>query len=120
MALLKLTDAETKLADLIWDNEPINSGDLVKLGRSSHDWKKSTTYTLLKRLIEKKIFINQEGFVSSLIKKEDYYAKQGELLVDEIFEGSLPKFLAAFTNLKKLSQEEIEDIQELIDNFKES
>ncbi len=115
----RLTDAEENLAQLIWANEPIKSPDLVKLCGIEFDWKKSTTYTMLRRLENKKIFVNKESLVISLIKKEDFYAEQSKIFVREKFAGSLPKFIAAFTRKNKLSLEEVEELERLINEHKE-
>ena len=106
---------ESRFADMIWENEPIPSPELVKLAEQELSWKKSTTYTVLKRLCERGIFRNQGGIVTSLISRRDFYAVQSEKFVEETFSGSLPAFLAAFTTKKKLSQEEIDELQALID-----
>ena len=110
---------ESRFADLIWEKEPVESGELVKLAQQELEWKKSTTYTVLKKLCERGIFQNQEGMVTSLISRQDFYAMQSEKFVDETFEGSLPAFLAAFTTRKTLSAQEIAEIQQLIEGFKE-
>lgn len=119
MAEYRLTEAEESLAEIIWDNEPIKSSELVKLCEKAFDWKKSTTYTMLKRLEEKKIFKNNKSMVVSLIKKEDFYGEQSKIFVKENFGGSLPKFVAAFTKRNKLSNKEVEELVELINNHKE-
>lgn len=116
---MKLTETETKFAEIIWNNEPIPSGDLVKLCEAELNWRKSTTYTMLKRVEDKGIFINNKGIVSSVIKKDAFYAEQSKLFVEETFEGSLPRFLAAFTKSKRLSDKEISELQNLIDKHKE-
>lgn len=105
---------ETKFAELIWDNETISSGELVKLCEKELNWKKSTTYTMLKRLCQRKIFQNSGGAVSSLMSRQEFSALQSEKFVEETFDGSLPKFLAAFTTRKKLSDREIGELQKLI------
>lgn len=115
----KLTDMESKFADIIWANEPIPSGDLVKLCETELCWKKSTTYTMLKRLENKEIFKNRNGVVSALVKKDEFYAEQSKHFVDETFGGSLPRFLAAFTRGKRLSDKEIDELQRLINEYKE-
>jgi predicted transcriptional regulator len=107
---------ETKFAELMWDNEPISSGELVKLCETELTWKKSTTYTMLRRLIDRGIFQNTEGMVSSLISRQEFSALQSEKFVEEAFGGSLPQFLAAFTLRKKLSDNEINELQKLIDD----
>ena len=114
MSELRMGAIESRFADIIWQNEPITSPELVKLAAKELDWKKSTTYTVLKRLCERGIFQNNDGTVTSLISKKDFYAVQSEKFVEETFSGSLPAFLAAFTTRKKLSEAEIHELQELI------
>lgn len=115
MGELRMGAIESRFADMIWNNEPIPSPELVKLAERELSWKKSTTYTVLKRLCERGIFQNQGGIVTSLISRQDFYAVQSEKFVEETFSGSLPAFLAAFTTRKKLSEEEIAELQALID-----
>lgn len=115
----KLAESEEKFAELIWQNEPIGSGDLVKLCEKEMKWKKSTTYTVLKKLCEKGIFQNENAVVTSLITKDDYYAKQSIRFVEDTFGGSLPKFLTAFVGAKKLSKHQAEELKRLIDEHKE-
>lgn len=119
MKEFRLTEAELKLAEIIWSNEPISSPVLVKLCQAQLSWKKSTTYTMLKKLEIKEIFINNKGIVESLLTKDEFYAEQSIQIVDEGFDGSFPKFLAAFTRHKKLSNKEIHELQRLIDEHKE-
>ena len=116
---MSLGQIESRFADIIWTNEPITTGELVKLAQKQLTWKRTTTYTILKRLCEKGLFINTDGTVTSLISKEDFYAKQSEKFVNETFDGSLPAFIAAFSKRKKLSEEEINKLQELITKMKE-
>ncbi len=115
----KLGDMEAKFAGLIWEKSPVPSGQLVKLCEEKFCWKKSTTYTMLKRLCERGIFQNKEGVVSAVLSKEDFAALQSEAFVEETFSGSLPRFLAAFTRRKKLSAAEVEEIQRFIDQYQE-
>ena len=115
MSELRMGAIESRFADMIWENEPVPSPELVKLAERELSWKKSTTYTVLKRLCERGIFHNQGGVVTSLISRQDFYAVQSEKFVEETFSGSLPAFLAAFTTRKKLSEEEIAELQALID-----
>ena len=114
----KLGVVETHFADLIWNNEPISSGELVKLCEKELSWKKSTTYTILRRLCERGIFQNINGVVTSLISKDEFNAAQSEKFVEETFNGSVPKFLAAFSTRKKLSDSEIEELKRLIDEMR--
>ncbi len=114
----KLGAMETKFADIIWNSEPISSGDLVKLCEKKLNWKKSTTYTMLRRLCERGIFRNENGIVSSLISKPEFHALQSEKFIDQTFDGSLPKFLTAFATRKKMSEKEVDELKELINRFK--
>lgn len=115
MADMKLGAVESRFADLIWENEPLSSAALVKLSEETLSWKKSTTYTVLKRLCERGLFQNQGGTVTSLLSREEFYARQSEQFVEDAFSGSLPAFVAAFTRRKKLTEEEITQLQALID-----
>ena len=109
---------ESKFADFIWNNEPIASGQLVRMAEKELSWKSTTSYTVLKRLCERGIFQNQGGTVTSLISREEFYALQSERFVEEAFDGSLPAFLAAFGSRKKMSDAEIEDLKKIIDGFR--
>ena len=110
----RMGDVEMQFATLIWEREPIASGELVKLCEKELSWKKSTTYTCLRRLCEKGIFQNENGVVTSVFSKETFVAKQSEQFVDETFKGSLPSFVAAFCSQKKLSKEDIEELKKII------
>ena len=115
MEVMKLGIVEAQFAELIWTNEPIASGELVKLCEKELNWKKSTTYTVLKKLCERGIFQNNEGVVTSRLTRDEFNAVQSEQFVEDTFEGSLPAFLAAFTSRKTLSKEDVEEIRRLID-----
>lgn len=115
MADLRLGPVESRFAELIWDGEPISSTELVHLAERELEWKKSTTYTVLKRLCEKGIFQNEGGVVTTRLSREEYAARQSEQFVEETFSGSLPAFLTAFTRRKKLTEEEIDQLQRLIE-----
>lgn len=117
MAERKLGAVESRFADLIWENEPIPSGELVKVCQRELCWKKPTTYNVLRKLCERGIFQNVEGVVTSVISRSDFYAKQGEELVDEAFGGSLPAFIAAFSRRRSLSDKEIDEIRRMIDTY---
>ncbi len=106
---------ESRFADIIWAHEPLSSGELVKLCERELQWKKSTTYTVLRKLIERGIMRNEDGTVSSCLSREAFYAQQSERFVNESFGGSLPAFLAAFTSRKGLSAAEIAEIRAMID-----
>ncbi len=116
---LQLGVVESKFADIIWENEPISSSELVKKCDEILNWKKSTTYTVLKRLCEKGIFQNIKGTVSSLISKQEFYSLQSEKFVEETFNGSLPAFLAAFTSRKNLTAEEVAQLRKMVDEYEE-
>lgn len=115
MAEYKLGEIEKQFAELIWSKEPVSSGELVKLAEQQLNWKKSTTYTVLRRLCQRGIFQNSGGTVTALVSREEFDSFQSKKFVEETFAGSLPRFLAAFAARKKLSQEEIEDLQRFID-----
>ena len=114
----KLGAVEARFADLIWDNAPINSTAL-RLCAKELDWKKSTTYTVLKKLCERGIFQNIDGMVTALVTREEFAAAQSERFVEETFAGSLPAFLAAFASRKPLSEGEIDEIQKMINAYRE-
>ncbi len=119
MVVYIMTEAEGLLADLIWEKEPIGSGELVKLAAEKLDWKKSTTYTVLRKICENEIFVNQDSVVTSLISKEEYTRLKGERYLKENYNGSLPGFVAAFLKKQKLSKKEIEELEQLIEDYKE-
>ena len=111
---LRLGAIESRFADIIWDNAPLGSGELVKLAAQELGWKKSTTYTVLKKLCERGLFRNEGGTVSVQLTCEEFHAMQSERFLDETFSGSLPAFIAAFSTRKKLSEEELRELEELI------
>ena len=115
----RLTEAEENLAHIIWDKEPIRSPELVRICNKKFDWKKSTSYTMLKRLEGKNLVRNKDSIVDSLIKKDDFYGEQSKMFIEENFQGSLPRFLASFTRRKKLNKKEVQELQRIIDNFEE-
>lgn len=111
----KLGEVEMKFAELIWNNEPLSSGELAKLSEEHLKWKKSTTYTILKRICDRGLFRNDNGTVTSLVSQEEFFSKQSEKFVEDTFAGSLPKFVAAFTSQRKLSDEEIQELRKIIE-----
>ncbi len=115
----KLTEAEARFADLIWEKEPLASSELVKLCAEAFTWKKSTTYTVLKTLCEKGIFQNENAVVSAKLTREEFYGLQSREYVEEVFEGSLPRFLTAFCKGRRLSAKEVEEMKRLIDTYEE-
>jgi len=117
--VFKLTKAERKLASLLWDNPPIASMEMVRLAEKKFEWKKSTTFTNLKFLIEKGIAKNENSTVSMLYTEEEFISKQSCQYVDDTFRGSLPMFVAAFTKNRKLSSEQVSELKRLIDEHEE-
>ncbi len=111
----RLGEVEMKFADIIWDREPLTSGELAKLCAQELQWKKSTTYTILRRVCDRGLFQNVEGIVTSLVSKQEFLSKQSTQFVEQAFAGSLPKFVAAFTADRKLSEEEAAELLRIID-----
>lgn len=120
MEMMQLGAVEMRFAELIWEYAPIGSGELVTLCQKELNWKKSTTYTVLRKLCQRGLFQNIGGCVSVVITKEEYRSLQSTQFVDGAFAGSLPAFLAAFTSKKALTEKEIDEIQAMIDSYKES
>lgn len=118
MEYIELGEVQLQFAEIIWNNEPIKSGDLVKICNEKLNWKKSTTYTVLRKLCEKGIFENKDGVVVSKISKDDFLASKSEQFIEDTFNGSLPAFLAAFGSRKKLSKKELDEIQTMIDTYR--
>ena len=116
MSNKKMGVLESRFADFIWNNEPVTSGQLVKMAEKELSWKSTTSYTVLKRLCERGIFQNKDGAVTSLIAREEFYALQSEQFVEETFDGSLPAFLAKCG--KKMTDTEIEELKSIIDGFR--
>lgn len=117
MGTVKIAEVEYKFVELIWAQEPIASGDLVRLCEKELNWKKSTTYTVLRRLCDRGVLRNDDAIVTSLISKEEYMGLCSEQFVEETFDGSLPQFLAAFMKRKKLNKKQINEIQQMIDEY---
>ena len=115
----RLGAIESRFADLIWQHAPLPSGELVKLCERELNWKKSTTYTVLKKLCQRGLFRNDGSVVTAVISREEFHAMQSRRFVEETFSGSLPAFLTAFTSRKKLSAEEIAQLQRMIDRNRE-
>lgn len=118
MKIIELATVQERFADIVWKYEPISSGELVKVCEKELNWKKPTTYTVLRKLCEKGLFKNEDGIVSSLISKEEFYSEKSEQIIKDSYEGSLPAFIAAFTSRKKLTKKEVDEIQRMIDSFK--
>ena len=119
MKEIELGEVQAAFADIIWANEPVGSGELVKLCENQFNWKKPTTYTVLRKQCEKGLFKNDDGIVTSLISKEEFNASKSEKFVQETYAGSLPAFIAAFMSHKKLSSGDIDEIQKMIDKYRE-
>ncbi|QQY80492.1 CopY family transcriptional repressor [Keratinibaculum paraultunense] len=114
-----LSEMETELAEIIWEREPIKSSELVDICAKKFDWKKSTTYTMIKRVENKGVIINEDGIVKSTISRKDFYASLSSNYVKKSFDGSLPKFIAAFTRAEKLSDADIKEIETMIREHRE-
>jgi predicted transcriptional regulator len=116
---LKLCESDFRVASIVWDNEPLGSGELVKLCKDKLGWKKSTTYTVLKKLCEKGVLKNEASVVTALVGREEVQKYESVQLMQKAFDGSIPQFIAAFMGDRKLSEKEVEDIKRLIDRYKE-
>lgn len=119
MEELKLGMVEGHFADIVWNNQPITTKELVALCEKELNWKRTTTYTVLKKLCERGIFKTENSLVTAIISRSEFYAIQSEKFVDETFKGSLPAFIAAFSSRKKLSAGEISEIRRMIEEYKE-
>ena len=116
---LKLCESDYRFMSVVWDNEPLTSKELVEKCNEALGWKKSTTYTVLKKMIEKGFAQNNSSTVTSLVKKENVQKRASEHFVEHTFGGSLPNFLATFFQGKKLSEKEAAELKALIDEYKE-
>lgn len=114
---LRIGVVETRFAELVWAKEPIGSGDLVKLCAKELEWKKSTTYTVLKKLCDKGIFQNVNGVVTSILSQKEFQSRQSKRFVEDTFSGSLPAFIAAFAENNSLSDRDISEIRKMIDAY---
>ncbi|MFQ9871821.1 MAG: BlaI/MecI/CopY family transcriptional regulator [Oscillospiraceae bacterium] len=119
MADLQMGVVESRFADIIWQNEPLSSSELAKRSEEELKWKKTTSYTVLKRLCDKGIFQNNKGTVTSVISRAEFYSMQSEKFVEETFNGSLPAFLTAFTARKDLTHEEVEQLRKIVAEYEE-
>ena len=119
MVRYQLAEGELRFAELIWEREPLPSGELCRLCEEAFQWKKSTTYTVLKKLWSRGFFKNEQAVVTSLISRKEYQSIQSEQFVEEAFNGSLPRFVTAFMERRKLSDKQIEELKALIDGYKE-
>ena len=117
--MTRLGEVEGRFAEMIWDREPVTTGELVALCQKEFGWKRTTTYTVLKRLRDRGLFQSRDGVVTALVSREAFREEQSLQFVEESFGGSLPAFLAAFASRKKLAQEEVEEIRRMIDSYEE-
>ncbi len=115
---IELGAIQERFADIIWEHEPVASGELVRICEKELNWKKPTMYTVLRKLCEKGIFLNQNGIVTSLVSREDFYAAKSAQIIEESYQGSLPSFIAAFISQQNITDEEADRIQEMIDSYK--
>ncbi len=118
MEIPRIFESEYRFCLILWEHEPINSTKLVTLCKEKLGWSKATTYTVIRRLAERGVLKNEDAVVTSLYSKEQIQEHELEQMVEKTFEGSIPSFIAAFSNTKKLSQKEIALLQEMIDNYK--
>ena len=118
MGDMKLGAVESRFAEIIWTHEPLTTGQLVKICAEQLQWKRTTTYTVLKKLSEMGIFKTENSVVTSVISRQEFDAMQSEQFVEENFKGSLPAFLAAFTARRKLTDKEIEEMKQLIEQMR--
>lgn len=118
MEIPKIFESEYRFCLILWENEPINSTKLANICKEQLGWSKATTYTVLRRLGERGVLKNENAMVSSLVSKEQVQEAELEQMVEKTFEGSVPAFIAAFSKNKKLSAQEVEQLQEIIDNYK--
>lgn len=119
MEKYRLGEMEQKFAELIWQRAPVSTRELTALCGQEFSWKRTTTYTMLKRLCDRGIFANENGIVMARMGREEFFAAQGEQFLEDGFEGSLPRFLAAFSRRRRLSDKEIAQLQKLIDEYEE-
>ena len=119
MEIPKIFESEYRFCEILWENEPVSSSELVRLCNEKLEWKKSTTYTVIRRLSERGVLKSENAIVTSLVSKEEVQSAESTEVVDKTFAGSLPSFIAAFTRKKELSKQEIDEIQKIIDSYKE-
>lgn len=119
MSDLKLGPIETRFAHIVWENAPLTTAQLVKLCMEQLQWKRTTTYTVLKKLSEKGLFLMEDSVVTVLMTREEYESAQSTVFVEETFRGSLPAFVAAFTRNKTISPEELRELRQLLDKYEE-
>ncbi len=115
----RLGALESRFADIVWENAPLSTTELVKLCEDEFSWKRTTTYTVLKRLSNGGLFSLEKGTVKALMTRDEFYSKQSKHYVEQSFSGSLPAFLSAFTSNRKLTQDEIAEIKKMIEDSQE-
>ena len=115
MSELQMGIVESKFADIIWRTAPVTSSQLVKLGEAEMGWKRTTVHTVLRRLCDKGLFRNDGGVVTARITRDEFYARQSRQYVADSFHGSLPAFIAAFTQGRRLTEEERAELRRMID-----
>ncbi len=118
MSDVRLGAVEARFADIVWAGAPLSTAELVKRCAKELQWKRTTTYTVLKRLCERGLFRLEDGTVTVVLGRDEFYAKKSAEFVEDSFQGSLPAFFAAFTSGKKLSQKEIDELQAMIDELR--
>ena len=118
MEIPKVFESEYRFCLILWEHEPIKSGELVNLCREQLGWKPTTTYTVIKRLSERGVLKNENSVVSALVTKDEVQAAEINEMVEKTFEGSLPAFIAAFTKHQKITDEEIDAVQAMIDRYR--
>ena len=118
MGDMKLGAVESRFAEIVWENEPGTTNQLIKICADELKWKRTTTYTVLKKLCEKGIFKTENSIVTALISRQEFEGMQSEQFVEENFKGSLPAFLAAFSTRRKLSDKEIDEMKNLIEQMR--
>ena len=119
MAYHRLCESDYRFLSLIWDHEPVNSTELVRLAAEELGWKKSTVYTMVKKLAEKDLVANENATVRSLVPREEIQMQESRSFVDQTFSGSLPGFLVSFLGGKTISAKEAEELKKLIDEHRE-
>ena len=117
MEIPKIFESEYRFACIVWEKEPVSVKELIALCNEELEWKRTTTYTVLKRLCERGILANEDGIVTSLYSKEEIQYSESRQFLEKTFEGSLPGFLAAFLNEKKVSEKELKELRQMLDNY---
>ena len=118
MEIPKIHESEYRFCLILWEHEPLTAVELVKLSQEQLGWKRTTTYTVIKRLGERGVLTNRDGVITALVSKEEAQAGEIDELVEKKFEGSLPAFIAAFTKRQTLSEEELDEVQRMIDRIR--